>query len=196
MESDAEDIPMAETIYKGNPDLETERLLLRRLRKEDAEAVFAYASDPEVSRYMTWDTHASIEESHRFIEAKLAQYAKDEAGEWGIVWKETGRLVGAMGIASISMTNQRAEIGYVLARPWWGKGIMPEAVRRLLCFLYEEVGLNRVEAFHFLPNEASGRVMQKAGMRFEGVARERYLAKGRYWDAKQYAITRRDWLNL
>jgi ribosomal-protein-alanine N-acetyltransferase len=187
---------MEQTIFKGNPTLESDRLILRKLALSDADDIFAYASDPEVTKYMLWDTHTAVDDSRRFISTKLKQYEKDETGEWGITLKENGKLVGAMGIASVDMDHEKAEIGYVLARPYWGKGIVPEAVERLLKFAYEEMGLNRIECWHFLPNENSGRVMQKVGMTFEGIARERYFVKGRYWDAGQYAILRKDWLKL
>ena len=180
-------------IFKGTPQLETERLILRRLVPQDEDDVFEYASDPEVPKFMPWDTHKSIEDARGFISFTLGRYERDEAGEWGIVLKETGRLIGATGFPWCDMKNRRAEIGYVISRHYWGRGIMPEAVSRVLKFAFEEVGLNRIECCHFLPNEKSGRVMQKVGMSFEGIAREKMYAKGRYWDVKQYSILRSDW---
>lgn len=184
---------MSELFFRQTPTLETERLILRKLVPEDAEDIFAYASDDQVSRYVTWDTHPSVEVSRGFIEFTLGRYDRDEAGEWGIVLKSSGRLIGAMGFPWVDAKNRRGEIGYVIARPYWGQGLVPEAVVRVLRFAFTEMGLNRVECCHFLPNEKSGRVMQKAGMRFEGIARERFFAKGRFWDVKQYAILKKEW---
>lgn len=163
---------MAELIFRGTPRLETERLILRKLTPGDADDIFEYASDDEVTKFMTWETHQSIDNSRSFIDFTLGRYERDEAGEWGITLKETGKLVGATGFAWFDSKNNRAEIGYVLARPYWGRGIMPEALVRLLRFGFEVMELNRIECCHFLPNEKSGRVMQKAGMSYEGVARE------------------------
>ena len=184
---------MCELFFRDTPQLETERLLLRKLVPEDADDIFAYASDEEVAKYMTWDTHKTIDDSQQFINFTLDRYIKDDAGEWGIILKESGKLIGAAGFPWFDRKNSRAEIGYVLGRRYWGKGIMPEAVRRILRFTFNELNLNRIECVHALPNEKSGRVMQKAGMAFEGIARERMFAKGRYWDVKQYAILRSDW---
>jgi [ribosomal protein S5]-alanine N-acetyltransferase len=184
---------MAELIFKGTPQLETKRLILRKLTLDDADDIFEYASDDEVTQYMIWDTHKSIEDARGFISFVLGRYERDEAGEWGICLKGTGKLIGAIGFPWCDTKNRRAEIGYVLSKSYWGQGIMPEVVGRVLQFAFEEMGLNRIECCHFLPNEKSGRVMQKAGMSFEGVARERIVAKGRYWDIKQYAILRSEY---
>ncbi|NLM21557.1 MAG: GNAT family N-acetyltransferase [Peptococcaceae bacterium] len=184
---------MPDLVFKGTPQLETERLILRKLTLQDADDIFAYGSDPEVSRFMTWETHKSIEEARSFINIILDKYEKDEAGEWGIVLKSTGKLIGSVGIPRYDLKNKSAEIGYVLSRKYWGQGIMPEAVSRVLQFAFEEMGLNRIESCHSLPNEKSGRVMQKVGMSFEGVIREKIFAKNKYWDVKQYAILRSDW---
>lgn len=184
---------MEELIFKGMPSLETERLLLRKLTLRDDRDVFEYASDDVLTEYMMWDTHKSIEDARGFINFVLGRYEKDEGGEWGITLKETGKLIGALGFVWVDTRNRQGEIGYVLNRKYWGLGIMPEAVNGVLKFAFEEMQLNRVEACHFSPNEKSGRVMQKVGMSFEGIAREKKFSKGRFWDAKQYAILKSDW---
>ena len=178
--------------FQNTPQLETERLRLRKLVLGDAEDIFAYASDDEVAKYMTWDTHKTLEDSKGFINFTLDRYEKDDAGEWGIILKETGTLIGAIGFPRHDKKNSQAEIGYVLGHWYWGKGIMPEAVGRILQFAFTEMNLNRIECCHFFPNEKSGRVMQKIGMSFEGIAREKMFAKDRFWDTKQYAILRSD----
>lgn len=185
---------MQELIFKGTPQLETERLILRKINPQDEEDIFEYASDDEISKFVTWDTHKSVDDTRKFIKFTLERYERDEAGEWGIVLKENQKLVGAVGFTGYSVKNRHAEIGYVLSRKYWGQGIMPEAVNRILKFAFEEMGLNRIECFHVLENEKSGRVMQKVGMSFEGISRERIYCKNRYWDVKQYAILRSDWI--
>lgn len=184
---------MSELFFKGNPQLETERLILRKLVSEDVKDIYAYASNDEVSKYMSWDTHKSIEDSKGFINFVLGKYEKDEAGEWGIVLKETGKLIGSTGCYQYSKQNSCAELGYAINRSHWGKGIMPEAVNGVLKFAFEEMGLNRIECYHYVLNEKSGRVMQKVGMTYEGTARGKIYAKGMYCDVKQYAILKKDW---
>jgi len=187
---------MQELFFKGTPQLETERLILRKLTPQDERDVFEYASDDEVTKYVTWETHKTIDDTRNFISFTLERYERDEAGEWGIVLKENSKLIGTIGIPGYSIKDRRAEIGYVLSRKYWGQGIMPEALRQVLKFAFEEMGLNRIECYHALGNEKSGRVMQKVGMSFEGIARERLYAKNRYWDNKQYAILKSDWIKL
>jgi ribosomal-protein-alanine N-acetyltransferase len=184
---------VSELFFRNTPQLVTKRLRLRKLGPDDAEAIFEYASDDEVTEYMTWDTHKTVEDSHAFINFTLNRYMSDEAGEWGIILQETGKLIGAIGFPQVDKKNNQAAIGYVLGRRYWGDGLMPEAVRRVLQFAFHDMNLNRVECIHAVPNEKSGRVMQKAGMSFEGIAREKMFAKGKYWDVKQYAMLRSDW---
>jgi len=184
---------MNERKFLGNPTLETERLILRTLRESDAADVFAYASHPEVSRYVTWESHQTLEDSVAFIDWTAKRLAEDEAGDWGLEDKKTGKIIGSIGFAHLDEANCRGEIGYALALDKRGQGLVPEALRRLIAFAFTEMKLNRLEAVHFVENEASGRVMQKAGMRYEGLLRQRMLVKGVYRDVRQYAILRGDW---
>lgn len=190
--------------FKGNPRLETERLILRKIKYSDLEAIFAYASDPDVTRFLLWDTHKSLADTEHFLRFTMGRYENGDAGEWGVVLKDSKKLVGTIGFPWYDVKNRRAEIGYVLSKDCWGKGIMPEAAARVLKFAFEEMGeastkvqgfrgINRIECCHFLPNEKSGRVMQKCGMRFEGTARQKMFAKGQFWDVQQYAILKEEW---
>lgn len=186
---------MVELFFKGTPNLETERLILRKLTPQDDKSIFEYASDNEVPKYMTWNPHKTIEDARGFINFTLNRYEKDEAGEWGIVLKESNKLIGAIGFPKCDKRNMSAEIGYVISRLYWGSGIMPEAVNGIFKFAFEEMGLKKIECCHFLPNEKSGRVMQKVGMSFDGIVREKFYIKGQYRDVKQYSILKSDWVD-
>ena len=105
-----------ERIYASLPELETDRLRLRRISMRDAEDMYAYASNDEVAQYVTWETHRSIEDSKRFIQYILAQYAKHDIAPWGIELKENRRLIGTVDFVWWRPEHQSAEIGYVLAR--------------------------------------------------------------------------------
>jgi [ribosomal protein S5]-alanine N-acetyltransferase len=183
-----------ELIFKGTPELETERLVLRKLTLQDDEDVFAYASDDEVTRYVTWGSHQSIEDSRKYINFILGRYENDRVGEWGIELKETGRLIGAMGFVNLDIQNSCRGIGYVLSKDYWGTGVMTEALKRIIQFSFEDMKLNRIEAVHAVENGASGKVMQKAGMSYEGLIRQKLFAKGCFNDVKQYAIVKSDWI--
>lgn len=175
-----------------NPILETDRLFLRALRISDDREIFEYAKDPEISRYVTWEAHESIEDARAFINWNLERYNKGEIGEWAIELKETRRIIGSIGFVELDTVNFCGTVGYALSKEYWAKGIMTEAVKRVIRFALEEMGLNRVEAVHIPENEASGKVMQKAGMLYEGLLRQRMFAKGRFWDLKQYAVIKDD----
>jgi ribosomal-protein-alanine N-acetyltransferase len=179
-------------ILKDLPTLEMERLILRKMAPSDAEAVFAYASDPEVTRYVIWETHRSIEDSRAFLELESSKRESGGEPEWGIVYKGDHRLIGTCGIVSWDPDHARAELGYVLSRDYWGRGLMAEAVRAVISFGFQRMNLNRIEARCTAENAASARVMEKAGMTHEGTMRQREVIKGAYRDVKVYAILRRE----
>ena len=157
----------------------------------DAEAVFAYASNSEVSRYTLWETHRSIEDSRAFLEFATQKYENGGEPDWGIVYRGNGCLVGACGLVNWEAEHARAEVGFVLSREYWGRGLMSEAVRAILRFGFERMNLNRIEARCIAENAASARVMEKAGMFYEGTLRQREYIKGAYRDIKLYAILKK-----
>jgi len=179
--------------FAGNPTLETDRLILRTLETDDAKELFEYAKEPNVARYLTWVPHNSICDTFEYIKRVSDKIKNDEAGEWGIQLKETGKFIGSIGFVSYDQNSSCGELGYVIAEEYWGRGIMTEAISRLIQFAFENMGLQRVEAVHYPENPASGRAMQKAGMLYEGLLRSKAFAKGKYWDLKMYAITKDDY---
>jgi len=177
-------------VLKDLPTLETDRLILRKMIPEDAGAVFAYASDPEVTRYVSWETHLSIEDSRAFLNLAANKYRSGGEPDWGIVYKGDHRLVGTCGIVSWEPYHGRAELGYALSRDYWGRDLMAEAVRAMISFGFKKMNLNRIEARCIAENTASARVMEKAGMLYEGTLRQRELIKGEHRDMKVYSILR------
>lgn len=178
--------------FKNFPILETPRLILRKISLEDAQDIFDYAKDPEVSKYVSWEPHKSIEDSIKFIEYMLNKYEKEGYGDWGIEYKENKKLIGTCGFIWWDRKNYKAEIGYVLSREYWNQGLMTEAVREVIKFGFERMFLNRIQARCKVENIASEKVMQKIGMKFEGILREDVFVKGRFWDMKLYSILRKE----
>lgn len=175
------------------PELETERLLLRKMRLADAPAVFAYASDPDISRYVSWETHRTVRDSEDFLRHVTGGYERGDLLAWGLVLKEDGAFVGTCGLdAGYEPEHARAEMGYALSREHWGRGLMPEAVRTVLAFGFGSLGLNRVQARCAAENLASARVMEKVGMTYEGTLRESEYLNGAYTDMRLYSILRRE----
>ncbi|MGQ0549721.1 MAG: GNAT family N-acetyltransferase, partial [Armatimonadota bacterium] len=158
-----------EGVFGDLPVLQTQRLRLRRLRVDDAGDVFEYASDPEVSRYTTWEAHKTLEDSRAFLISVIEHYNTFQVAPWGMEHKGEGKLVGTCGFVSWNLRHRRAEIAYALARPYWNKGYTTEAVRAVMAFGFGAMRLNRIEARCDIPNIGSARVMEKAGMKFEGI---------------------------
>jgi ribosomal-protein-alanine N-acetyltransferase len=181
-------------LFPELPVLETERIVLRKMTLNDAEDMFAYASDPEAAKYVTWDSHRTVEDSRAFLRSTLDCYAQHVPANWGLVLKATGHLVGTCGFMSWFSDHGRAEIGFALGREYWGQGLMTEAVRHVICWGFSECNLNRIEGECKLENFGSARVMVKCGMTFEGVLRQFVFAKGQYHDVRLYAILRQEWL--
>ncbi len=174
------------------PELETDRLILRKLTMHDAEDIYAYSKDPEVARHVLWDAHRSIGESRAYLRYMIRRYRMTEPASWGIELKETGAIIGTIGFMWIQDDNRAAEVGYSLARPQWGRGIMTEALEAVIEYGFRTLKLNRIEAIHELTNPASGAVMRKCGMVHEGTMREKLFNKGKYVDVDLYAILRKD----
>jgi ribosomal-protein-alanine N-acetyltransferase len=175
------------------PDLRTPRLLLRRLRMEDAGDIFAYASDPQVTTYVFWEAHRTLDDTREYLQRTLKGYADGLPPCWGIQHLGDGVIIGGCAFHEVSAMNLRGEIGYALARKYWGRGLMTEAVRAMLDYGFNTLQLNRMEARCDVENTASWRVMEKAGMKFEGVLRQNIILHGRPRDAKMYGILREDW---
>lgn len=180
----------------GTVPIETERLLLRRVVKADADDIFSnWASDPLVTRYMTWKTHESVAVTRCYVASLLRALKLSSCYEWIIVLKETNRAIGAIGVAKLDSSLESAQVGYCLSRAFWNRGIMSEALGAVIGFLFNEVGVNRIEAYHHVKNIVSGRVMEKSGMLKEGIRRDGERdSEGVFCDTVCYAILKSDYL--
>ena len=161
-------------IHKGTRTIETERLILRRVRVEDAQSMFEnYACDDEVTKYLSWPTHTSPEISAMVLKDWVSSYEKDDFYLWGITVKDEGdTLIGTISAFDVNDSVGMAEIGYCIGRHWWHRGIMTETLQAVMDYLFDEVGMNRLQACHDPRNPNSGRVMVKCGMSYEGTLRQ------------------------
>jgi RimJ/RimL family protein N-acetyltransferase len=156
----------------GTQRIETQRLILRRFRLEDAEDMYHnWASDPEVTRYLTWPVHASVEVTKSLLADWVARYEDGGTFNWVMEDKETGKAIGNISVVKLNERTEAADMGYCMSRAYWGRGLMPEALTAVINYLFDVVGLNRIAACHDVNNPKSGRVMDKAGMRQEGILR-------------------------
>jgi len=153
----------------GTKTIETKRLILRQFRLSDAEGMYKnWAGDDEVTKFLTWPTHASIEVSRMVIETWVKGYADDRNYLWGIELKSTGEIVGSISVVALKENIEAVEIGYCIGRNYWNQGITSEAFAALIQFFFKEVGVNRIETRHDTLNPNSGKVMLKCGLKYEG----------------------------
>ncbi|HNZ83607.1 MAG: GNAT family N-acetyltransferase [Sedimentibacter sp.] len=180
--------------HLGTKEIETDRLLLRKFKLSDAEEMYKnWANDDNVTRYITWPTHKDIEETRRVVEGYVNDSARDNYYHWCIVLKETNEAVGSIGAFRLYDDLKLFEIGYCIGKKFWNKGITTEAMKALIKFFFEEVGVNRIEARHDVKNPASGRVMIKSGLKFEGILRQAGKTNNGINDMAVYAILKEEW---
>ena len=177
----------------GTRTLETRRLILRRFRAEDAGDMYRnWASDPEVTRFLSWPAHAGPEVTRAVLESWIPRYEDGGYFHWAIEWRESGQAIGSIAVVRLDEELDCGEIGYCLSRAFWGRGIMPEALRAVMDELFDGAELNRIEAAHDVNNPKSGRVMEKAGLRKEGVLRGAKRNNQGLCDTAVYALLRGD----
>lgn len=180
----------------GTQRIETHRLILRRFTVDDAQDMYRnWASDPEVTHFLTWPTHTSAEVSRMVLESWIPQYEDGGYFNWAIEWKESGHAIGNISVVKLYDETEAADIGYCLGRAYWGQGIMPEALRAVMDYLFDTVGVQRVAACHDVNNPKSGRVMEKAGMKFEGILRGAGKSNQGIIDDVWHALLAKDRIN-
>ena len=177
-----------EVLYDCKP-LVTQRLVLREFTKDDAPDVLEYASDEQVLKYLEWEGKKTIGE----VIKSITEVYWTNPSYFAIALN--GKCIGATDIR-IKKAHDKASFGYALSRNHWGNGYMTEVLSAILKLCFEKLELNRVEASHFVGNEASGRVMAKCGMLLEGVGIQQEKVKGIFRDNVFYGITRERWESL
>ncbi|MCX5774760.1 MAG: GNAT family N-acetyltransferase [Firmicutes bacterium] len=180
----------------GTHELETERLILRRFKLTDAQSMFTnWCQDHEVTRYLTWTPHASLDVTKELLAKWVAEYDDPTTFRWCIIDRLTKEPIGSIDVVKLDEINSIAVLGWCLSRKFWGFSLMPEAVDAVMKFLFEDVNIHRIEAFHHIDNQQSGRVMQKSGMTLEGIRRKAWLDNnGHFTDLAIYAIIKEDYL--
>jgi ribosomal-protein-alanine N-acetyltransferase len=159
--------------HKGTFPLETERLILRRFTEADADAMFKnWSSDPEVSKFLTWQPHENKAVSESILHQWVSDYNNLYSYNWAIVPKTLNEPIGSISVVRSNMETETATIGYCIGKAWWHKGFITEAFTAVIKFLFEEVGVNRIEACHDPRNPNSGAVMKKCGLVYEGTNRQ------------------------
>lgn len=178
------------------PTFETERLKIRLFNENDVDDLYEYCSDDEVTKYLPFPTYKARQDAIDRINYCIQGYEKLEAPIlWAIEYKEDKKLIGGIDFVKWDEANNKAEIGYLLNRKYWNKGIMTEALKPILEFGFETMGLNRIQICCDERNVGSSRVMEKNGLKYEGTLRQERFEKGEYVNMKYYSILKDEYIN-
>ncbi len=182
--------------HLGTKTIETERLILRKFRQNDAEAAFRnWTGDDAVTKYLRWPTHRDLETTQRVINDWVNDSQNGDFYQWAIELKEIGEPIGTISVVGCNEKLDILHIGYCIGSKWWHRGITSEAFAAIIPFLFDEVGANRIESQHDPNNPHSGNVMKKCGLKYEGTLRCADFNNQGIVDACTYSILKEEWQN-
>lgn len=180
-------------VFEDPPVLRTDRLILRQISESDGEGLFGIFADDEVTEYYAWDTFTDVEQGHALAVRTAEQFRRREAIRWGLLLPGSSCIIGTCGYTRWNQENRFAILGYDLARQYWRRGLMSEALAEVLRTGFGQMTLHRVEATVMAGNTASAMLLDRAGFAREGVLRERGLKGGVFRDVWMFGITHAGW---
>jgi len=179
--------------FNNFPQLITENLILRETKLADAPAIFQIFADDEVTKYHDLETATNLEQVQFLIERRAERFKNQQGIRWGIARKEDNVIIGSCGYGI--KNSFQASIGYELAREYWRKGFMTEALKAIIQWGFYQLDLNRIEAFVMLENIASIKLLENLDFVEEGFLREYGFWKGQFHDLKIFSLLKRDYRN-
>ncbi len=179
--------------FKPLPIFETEHLILRELRLDDAQDQFEYAQEDEIAGFGMWLPQKTLQENIDDLQGALDAYAKGIALDWAVEHRADHKMIGRIQMGSYNVRDARADLGYAYNRLYWGRGYATEAARAILQFGFETLNLHRVGATVLPDNIGSIRVLGKLGFQREGVLRQAYSLRGPHEDLICYSILAPEW---
>lgn len=182
-------------IYAAYEELDTPRLHLRKIGMDDLQLYYTrLGSSREVTKYMFFQTHKDISESVASIEKALKRYETGRNYRWAITLREDDNIIGVIDLLKFDEEANSCSFAYMLGQDFWGKGYGTEALNAVMEFAFTKMEIAKIEAEHFGANIASGAVMRKAGMIYQGTVPGKYEKDGIVYDAPQYIMTREQWI--
>ncbi|MGB4437824.1 MAG: GNAT family N-acetyltransferase [Sedimentibacter sp.] len=179
--------------HKGTVTLHTDRFVLRKFQIDDVHEVFCnWSSDKDSAKYNAWSVHTSEKITYEYVSEWIDCYKKINYYHWAVVDNKDDEVIGSVSVSNVKGKKKYCEIGYTVAKKRWNQGIATEVLIRVLEFLVDEVGFNTVRAMHDVRNEASGKVMRKAGMIFVKnktqffLSSQNFIMKCCVYDYKKY----------
>lgn len=159
--------------HSGTKTIYTERLVLRPFEINDAEIMFRnWANDGEVTKYLTWTPHKTVDETISLLKSWTQRYKDSEYMAWALCLKQENEPIGSIDLTDLGIIKKEREIGYCIGRSFWHQGIMTEALRAVADYGFNHEGLKRITGRHIEENMASGAVMEKVGFQFIGKSRD------------------------
>lgn len=177
------------------PEIETARLRLRNIEQNDAQSIFHYFSQQEVTKFYGMDSFKTIEEAENLIHSFQLGFQSKKMIRWGIALKETDELIGTCGFHSISVKYKRAEVGYEVSDKQWGKGFAQEALKAIFTFGFQDMEFIRIGAVVMIENVPSRKVLEKLGFKEEGTLRNYIIQNGLAYDVIMHSLLKEEWLN-
>ena len=166
---------------------------MRTLSASDAADLFSVFSDPEVMKYRDGVLMTSVADASAYLSQVDHGFLARDLFEWGISLQATGAIIGTCTILNLNTVHHRAEIGFALAKPYWGQGLATESIGALISFAFVELNLHRLEADVDPRNIRSLGLLERLGFQREGYLRERYLVSGGVQDAIMLGLLRSEW---
>ena len=174
-------------------ELETERLILRKFKSVDSQAIFRnWTSDEKVTEFLRWPAHKDIKETEAILKMWEDFYSEGGFYHWAIALKENDEPIGSISVETAEDNGQTIGIGFCIGRNYWNKGYAAESLERVISYFIEELGVNKVEARHDTKNPAAGKVMEKAGMKYEKTLKNDDINNQGTCDCHYYSITKKD----
>ncbi len=178
------------------PNLEGERIILRGMRSSDADAVYEIFRSPEVIEYWCTPAQTTVSDAVELINDADKHFKARTMFEWGAALRESDQVIGTFTLLHVDLFHKRAEVGYAIAKDFWGQGYATEGFELLLAFAFGPMNLHRLEADVHPGNKGSFRVLEKQGFQREGYLRERWQHLGRIDDGVFLGLLRPEWLKL
>jgi [ribosomal protein S5]-alanine N-acetyltransferase len=174
------------------PTLETERFVLRQIKQDDSKEIFQYFSKDEVTKFYDLESFTNIEQAEELIHRWNQRFENNQGIRWGITLRSEGSVIGTCGFHGWAKNHCKIEIGYELTPEYWQQGFMTEVIPKIIEFGFNNLGLNRIEAFVEPENIGSRKVLEKVGFREEGILKEHFYWRNRFVDNVLYALLKKE----
>ena len=175
-------------LFKNLPNWYTDRLILRKIEKNDIDDLFICLSNENVTKFNFTDFDTTKEVAQKILDSMINSYKNNKATPWIIALRDSNKLIGMCGFSEYDKKNKKAEVGYLLNYDYWNSGVTTEALEEVITFGFKTMNLNKVQARCISGNIASENVMIKSGMKLDGILRSEKFYKGEFLDVKLYSI--------